>query len=298
MDKEQVREIVLRVLAESQKGSGGLPLDIAVEVSARHVHLTAEAIEKLFGPGAHLTPKRGLSQPGQYLSEERVAIVTPKGRIENVAVLGPARSAIQVEISATDCRALGIKAPLRMSGDLQGAADVYLVGPQGMVVAKKSAIVAQAHIHMTPEQAGKAGVQNGQRVSVTLGCERAVTLEQVICRVSDEAALAMHIDLDEANACMLSSGTTARMVVKGRGAASESGCPLKTGRDTPETEDLGEPSVRLDEKVITEEIAVRKIIGKTSRFMIQKGVIVTPSAKDALLHAGVDILWQSGGMPL
>ena len=150
MNKEQVQEIVLQILSESRQCPAELPLDFPVEASARHVHLTEEAVPRLFGEGAKLTPKRELSQPGQFLSEERVTVITPKGRIEKVAVLGPPRDAIQTELSAADCRVLGIEAPLRMSGDLEGAADVYLLGPVGMVEAKGSAIVAQSHIHMLP----------------------------------------------------------------------------------------------------------------------------------------------------
>lgn len=235
MDRQQIQEIILRVLSECQEPAGGpeLPLDVPVEVSAKHVHLTAEAVEKLFGAGAKLTPKRPLSQPGQFLSEERVAIVTPRGRIENVAVLGPERPAVQTELSATDCRTLGIQAPLRMSGDLRGAADVYLVGPKGMVEAKGSAIVAQAHIHITPSEAAGIGITDGQQVSVTIPGQRPLTLEHVICRVSSQAALAMHIDYDEANACMLPGNTAVRMRILPGAAktAGASGAGEATGAD-------------------------------------------------------------------
>ena len=144
MNRQQIQEIILRVLAEcgEQGKEQELPLDFPVEVSAKHVHLTREAVEQLFGTGAKLTPKRPLSQPGQFLSEERVTLVTSKGRIENVAVLGPERAAVQTELSLTDCRTLGIDAPLRMSGDLTGAGDVYIIGSMGMIHAKGSVIIA------------------------------------------------------------------------------------------------------------------------------------------------------------
>lgn len=280
MNREQVQEIVLQILAESKRCPSPLPLDFPVEVSARHVHLTEDAVRRLFGPEAQLTFKRELSQPGQFLSEERLTVITPKGRIEHVAVLGPPRSAIQTELSAADSRLLGIEAPLRMSGDLKGAADVYLLGPKGMIEARGSAIVAQSHIHMLPEEAEKIGIRNGQQVSVTIDGIRSVTLNRVVCRVSSDAALAMHIDIDEANACMLPKNVTARMTVCSGHVCKES--------DVPEYEPF-----TLKERLITEEVAARKIVGKTDRLMLGKGILITPSARDVLCHAGVELVWPA-----
>ena len=307
MNREQIQEIILRVLSEQEQTARELPLDVPVEVSAKHVHLTQEAVEQLFGAGAKLTPKRPLSQPGQYLCEERVSIVTAKGRMENVAVLGPVRPQVQTELSAMDCRVLGIKAPLKMSGDLDGAADVYLVGPKGIVDAKGSAIVAKAHIHMTPDDAKKAGVKDGQRVAVTLPGERSITLNNIICRVSASAGLAMHIDFDEANACMLPSGATARMTVcgdiVGSGAAekAQTAAAALNGsvRNNPNQQKAGQPAGMpqceeiFDGKLITESIA-RQIAGRTRKLSLQKGVILTPSAKDVFRYAGVELNWQGG----
>ena len=195
MNRQQIQEIILRVLAEcgEQGKEQELPLDFPVEVSAKHVHLTREAVEQLFGTGAKLTPKRPLSQPGQFLSEERVTLVTSKGRIENVAVLGPERAAVQTELSLTDCRTLGIDAPLRMSGDLTGAGDVYIIGSMGMIHAKGSVIIAQAHIHITPPQAEQAGITDGQRVSVTVGAERRTTLENVMAVAKGKLTVIAHV---------------------------------------------------------------------------------------------------------
>lgn len=206
----EVRDLVTRVLAQCDGLStigaavpgfsgGGFP----VEASARHVHLTTAAVEALFGPGARLTKKRDLSQPGEFLSEQRVRLVTPKGEIANVAVLGPERSAVQVELSLTDARALGVKAPVNLSGDLTGAGDVYLVGEKGMLPAPGSVIAARAHIHMTPGDAARLGVKDGETVRVRLKTARPVTFDEVIIRVKPTFALAMHIDFDEANACGL-----------------------------------------------------------------------------------------------
>ncbi len=173
---------------------------ILVETSARHVHLSAEDLEKLFGTGASLTPKKDLSQPGQFACEERVKLVGPKKEIANVIILGPVRPATQVELSYTDARTLGVDAPLRESGDLAGTPGLKLVGPAGEVEIGAGAIVAKRHIHMTPEDAEKYGVENGQIVSVKVDSERSAVLGDVVIRVSPKFSLAMHIDTDEANA--------------------------------------------------------------------------------------------------
>ncbi len=206
MDEQTIRQIVAGVLAQCA-GSGQLggtqrrPNEVPVEVSARHVHLSQGDVERLFGPGYQLTPKRDLSQPGQFLCEERVSLVTAKGELRNVAILGPTRSQTQVELSQTDCRTLGIKAPVRLSGNLAGAQDVHIFSPKGAIQAVGSVIIAQNHIHMTPADAQFYGVQDGQKVRVRMETGRPITFEDVLIRVSASAGLAMHIDFDEANAC-------------------------------------------------------------------------------------------------
>ena len=215
--EKEIRDIIASVVSQTlgsapcaaQPAVGekkGQP--VPVEVSARHVHLTQEAVEALFGKGHKLTKKRDLSQPGEFLAEERVKIVTNKGEFANVAVLGPARSAVQVELSMTDCKTLGIKAPVNLSGDLTGAANVVLFSSTGMVKADGSAIVAKAHIHMTPKDAQAYGVKDGQQVRVRLSTPRPVTIDDVLIRVKDSFALAMHIDFDEANAAAVSGDVT------------------------------------------------------------------------------------------
>ncbi len=175
-----------------------------VEASGRHVHLTQEAIDVLFGGPLH--ERNALSQPGQYAAEERVRLVTPKGEIDGVVVLGPPRGEIQVELSLTDARLLGINIPINLSGDLKGAGDVILVGPKGIYNAPGSAIAAKAHIHMTPADAALYGVEDGDSVAVRVGDERPVIFDDVIIRVSDKFALAMHMDYDEANASSYKKG--------------------------------------------------------------------------------------------
>lgn len=170
-----------------------------VETSARHIHVTAETLETLFGKGAQLHNKKDLSQPGQFACEEKVTLVGPKGQL-NVSILGPCRPADQVELSFTDARALGITPPVRESGDVAGAPGLKLVGPAGEVEMKEGAIVAKRHIHMTPADAEVFGVSDKQIVSVKLDTARPLIFGDVVVRVSPKFALAMHIDTDECNA--------------------------------------------------------------------------------------------------
>ena len=176
---------------------------IIVEMSARHVHVTKEDLEKLFGKGAELTPKRELSQPGQYLCEERVDLVGPKKTIANVSILGPVRPETQVEVSLTDARTLGVAAPIRMSGDVKGSGAVTIKGPAGEVELTEGVIAAKRHIHMTPEDAEKMGLSDGQNVSVKIEGERGLIFDETVLRVSPKFATAMHIETDEANAVAL-----------------------------------------------------------------------------------------------
>ena len=175
---------------------------ILVETSARHVHLTREHIEVLFGKGYELTVKKMLSQPGQFASNERVEVVGPKKSIPGVSILGPARSADQVEVSFTDARTLGLSAPVRESGDIAGSAPCKLVGPCGELELSEGVIVAKRHIHLTPEDAAEYGVRDKQIVSVAIdsGLGRKTVFDDVVVRVSKSYAAAMHIDTDEANA--------------------------------------------------------------------------------------------------
>lgn len=179
-------------------------LKVLVETSSRHVHVTVEDLKTLFGADAVLHNKRELSQPGQFLTEEKVAIVGPKRTIENVSILGPERPATQIEISLTDARTLGITAPIRESGDVAGSAAVKLVGPAGEVELTEGAIAAKRHIHLTPEDAAKYGLNDKEIVSVTIDGERATTFDEVVVRVSEKFATAMHVDTDESNAAALS----------------------------------------------------------------------------------------------
>lgn len=174
---------------------------ILVETSARHVHVTAETLKILFGENAALTKKKDLSQPGQFACEERVTVVGPKKELANVSILGPVRSADQVELSATDARSIGIAVVIKESGDVAGTPGCKLVGPCGEVEIKEGVIVAKRHIHLTPETAEQLGVKNKDNVWVKITTpERSAILGDVVCRVSENFADAMHIDTDESNA--------------------------------------------------------------------------------------------------
>ena len=175
-------------------------MKVLVETSARHIHLTKEHVEALFGKGKSLTAKKELSQPGEFVCNERVNIIGPKKRMDNVAVLGPERAATQVEISLTDARNLGVTPPVRESGDVAGSAGIIIEGPAGPVEIPEGVIAAKRHVHMTPEDAAAAGVENRQIISVKIDGPRALVFEEVVVRVSEKFATAMHVDTDEANA--------------------------------------------------------------------------------------------------
>lgn len=175
--------------------------EFIVETSARHVHVTEETLEVLFGKGHTLTKKKDLSQPGQYACEERVEVVGPKKSLAGVSILGPCRKSDQVELSATDARSIGIAAPIRESGDTAGSGACKLVGPCGEVELNEGVIVAKRHIHLTTADAEELGVKDKDVVWVKVETpERKAVLGDVVCRVSDTYARAMHIDTDEANA--------------------------------------------------------------------------------------------------
>ena len=178
-----------------------MSLTIPIETSARHIHLSQEDFETLYGPEAKLTYVKELSQPGQYACKERLTVVGPKGRFENVVILGPFRSSTQVEISVTDARRLGIPAVIRQSGDISGTPGCTLIGPYGSLELKEGVIVAKRHIHMTPLDAVRAHVKDNDIVFViTTSYERSLIFSDVVVRVSPSFSLAMHVDTDEANA--------------------------------------------------------------------------------------------------
>lgn len=212
METKQIELITRMVMEAMEKQKNANGFMVPVGVSARHIHLTQEHVEALFGPGYQLTKKKDL-MGGQFAANEQVTIVGLKLRaIENVRVLGPVRSASQVEISATDAMKLGVKAPLRESGDIAGSAPMAIVGPKGAIYLNEGCIVAKRHIHMSPADAAQAGVKDGDYVSVKTENERGTVFDQVKIRVHDSFTLEMHIDTDEANASTIKTGDVVRIV--------------------------------------------------------------------------------------
>ena len=214
MDNNNVAFITKMVLdaIESQKEAKENGYLVPVGVSARHVHLTQEHVEALFGDGYQLTEKKEL-MGGQFASNETVTIVGLKLRaIENVRILGPVRSKSQVEVSATDAIKLGVKAPIRESGNIAGSAPIAVVGPKGAIYLDEGCIVAKRHIHMSPKDAMAAGAHDGDIVSVKADNERGTVFNNVQIRVDDSFTLEMHIDTDEANAAKIATGDTMRIL--------------------------------------------------------------------------------------
>jgi len=180
---------------------------IPVEASARHVHLSQEHIALLFGSDYRLTRKKELSQPGQYQCCERVRLIGPKGVINGVAVLGPPRERSQVELTLTDSVLLGIRPPVRDSGDLEGSSTLFIASEKAVIRAEESVIIAKRHVHMRPMDAERFGVSDSQGVNIRIFGQRPLVFEDVLVRVSDSYSLAMHIDFDEANAAGCTEGT-------------------------------------------------------------------------------------------
>lgn len=201
MERTQLEQLTQAVMAR---------LFVMLEASGRHVHVTKEQAKILFGHG--LTPQRPLSQPGQFLAQERVTVLGPKGKFRNVAVLGPERKEAQVEISLTDGRELGITPPVRLSGDTKETPGATLVGPEGCVQLSQGVIAAQRHVHMTPEDAARFGIRDKQVVRLQVYTQRPVIFEDVVARVSKDFATAVHLDYDEANACGFRKGDLGRLL--------------------------------------------------------------------------------------
>ncbi|NLM04662.1 MAG: phosphate propanoyltransferase [Clostridiales bacterium] len=219
MEEVRIQEIIEKLMKEVieealSRKNGDKKRIIPVEVSARHAHLSKEDVEVLFGKGYKLTPKRELSQPGEFLSNERITVIGPKGVIKNVAVLGPERNHTQVELSRTDAISIGIDPPLRLSGDIKESAPILISSGKKIIQKEEGAIVAQKHIHMTPEDAERFGLKDKDIVSVRILSDRPIIFEDVLVRVSENFSLNMHIDFDEANACDFKPGTMGEILTE------------------------------------------------------------------------------------
>lgn len=276
MQENLVQKIVEEVLQQVLKNQPSSQHDgkIPVGVSARHVHLAQAEVEQLFGENYQLTPKFELSQPGQFAAEETVVIAGPKGSIERVRILGPARSLSQVEISWTDAMKLGVKPPLRISGDIKGSSPVTLIGPKGSVVLNEGLIIAQAHIHMSPADSARFQVVDGQSVQIKVEGIRPIILSNVVIRVSERYRLEMHIDTDEANAGLIQQGTFAEIVnaqVKGQ---------MNVQELSPVISQVEKPlSYQFDKKLLS-QVEVLEI--EAQEIVVPKKTIVTALAYDKI----------------
>ena len=208
-----VRRAVYQRLGRTLPRAAAAPHPLVVSVSARHCHLSEEAVAALFGAGLRLTPMRALLQPGQFAAEETVTLLGPRSRvISNLRVLGPCREQSQVELSYSDAVALGFDVPTRLSGDVQGTPGCMLMGPAGFFELRQGVIRALRHVHMSPADAAFYGVSDGDDVRLVVGGDCAITLEKIRVRVHPDFALEVHLDTDEANACNLRPETPCELV--------------------------------------------------------------------------------------
>lgn len=205
-NREELIQKVTSLVLENWKRLSTRPFQVPVGISARHVHLSREHVEMLFGTGYRLTPSKALSQPGQFACEERVAVCGPAGTLPKVRILGPERKQSQVEVASSDCRVLGIQPAVRSSGDLKGTPGILLKGPKGEVLLTEGVIIADRHMHMTPEDARWFGVLDQDRVSVVVNGPKGGELGQVLIRVTRDSKLDFHVDTDDANAFQLKQG--------------------------------------------------------------------------------------------
>ncbi|RKZ22149.1 propanediol utilization protein [bacterium] len=267
MKPEDIQELVKRLVERELEGIIPSSRPIPIGVSARHVHLSGEHLEILFGKGYELRKLRDLSQPGQFAAEETVTLVGPKGVIEKVRILGPLRKRTQVELAKTDAIKLGVDPPVRDSGDLDGTPGITIVGPKGAVTLEEGVIIAKRHIHMTPQDAREFQVQDRDIVRVICGNERKVIFDEVLIRVSENYALDFHLDTDEANAAGVKTGDTG-ILLKYRG-------------------EVKVPEKRYIQKRLITEKDVREAEKKGYTIILTKGTIITPLARELASRLGI-----------
>lgn len=279
MDQQLIEKIVGEVLGQLTKSEHTLPNDaIPIAVSARHVHLSQQHVEALFGEGYELTRKAELSQPNQFAANETVVIAGPRGSIERVRVLGPGRSFTQAEVSWTDAMKLGVRPPLRESGNIKESGSFTIIGPNGGLSLKEGLIIAQAHIHMAPQDATRFGVQNGEYVTVDVDGIRPIAFRNVKVRVSEQYRLEMHIDTDEANGGMISRDAFGQLVQPGVEYA-------KTVVSSKQASDTNSKHNFIKKLLSNDD--VREI--EEEEIVIEKGTIVTALARDYARELGKSI---------
>lgn len=285
MDPQWIQSIVEQVIQQlEQKDPAPKPKGIPIAVSARHVHLSEQHVAALFGPSYKLTKRSDLSQPNQFAAEETVTLAGPKGTIERVRILGPSRKLTQVEISQTDAFKLGVKPPIRQSGDIKGSAPITIIGPKGSIYLPEGLIIAQAHIHMAPSDAEHFNVHDGQIVQVAADTERPMTFGRVLVRVSPSYRLEMHIDTDEGNAAFIQKGQIGELIVDGQPVGSVPSAPIPMNSSEP-VQPLKQAAV-FEGKLLSQH-DIKNASEPVIR--IQKRTIVTPLAKDTARDLGKKI---------
>ncbi|KMY53811.1 hypothetical protein AC623_07335 [Bacillus sp. FJAT-27231] len=279
MEPEWIQSIVEEVVRQlGRKEAVQKPNQVPLAVSARHVHLSEQHLAILFGQSYTLKKKSDLSQPNQFAAEETVILSGPKGTIERVRVLGPSRHLTQVEVSQTDAFKLGLTPPIRQSGDIKGSSPITIIGPKGSVYLNEGLIIAQAHIHMSPDDARRFGVEDGQYVQVRAETERPITFERVRIRVSPSYRLEMHIDTDEANSGFIRTGQTGEIISAGQTQSTYHPPVLIEEKQT---------IIPLFEGKLLSQHEVKQLDGPVIR--VGKTTIVTPLAKDTARELGKKI---------
>ncbi|PID22329.1 acetate kinase [Sporosarcina sp. P3] len=286
MNQQLIEQIVGEILGQLGQSPVQLPeRAVPIAVSARHVHLQPEHVEILFGAGYELTQRSELSQPGQFAANETVMIAGPKSSIERVRILGPVRKATQVEVSFTDAMKLGVKPPLRESGNIEGSAPITLIGPKGSVHIDQGLIIAQSHIHMAPSDAARFGVVDGEYVTVEADGVRSISFRHVRIRVNERYRLEMHIDTDEANAGFITQGSIGRLV---KPNDAKETIPMQAVTKTTKTPD----PVRIPESLeFTKKLLSAEDVADISEkeIVVNKGTIVTALARDTARELGKTI---------
>lgn len=263
---------------------------VEVEASGRHIHLNRAAIDTLFGEGYQLTPAKELSQPGQFACKERITVQGPKGKFENVVILGPERKESQVEVSLTDSRTLGVNVPIRESGDIAGTPAITLINGDKSIALNQGLIVAKRHIHVSTEDAEKLQVENREIVQVKIVGARPLIFDDVVIRINENYRTFMHIDFDEANACGYQKGALGKIIKK---TASDSLSSTKK-REAParaaEFEQAIGETASLDKKVISENDLQKVFLKKVTSIRIPASSIITPLARDYIRMHKLQIL--------
>lgn len=285
MNQQLIEQIVGEVMAQLEKVEQVILNDsIPVAVSARHVHLSPQHVEALFGKGYELTKRADLSQPNQYAANETVVIAGPKGSIERVRVLGPARSLTQAEVSWTDAMKLGLKPSLRESGDIEGSEAFTIIGPKGSLFLEEGLIIAQAHIHMAPNDATRFDVQNGEFVTVEVDGIRPIAFRNVKIRVSERYRLEMHIDTDEANAGLIYKGTNGLLIKAGESCSRAKVDTMKLEEKTND-----HSSFHFQKKLLSMDDIKE---WKAKEIIVEKGTIITALARDTARELGISISFR------